>query len=58
MARIELNSEESEELATILEEIRSDLRMEIVDTEDQKFREGLKTRGRLLDKIISQLRKS
>ncbi len=42
MVRIELTSQEAEELRSILDDYLSDLRMEIVDTEGHDFRVMLK----------------
>ena len=55
MARIEITSEEAAELRSILDDYLSDLRMEIVDTEDHNFRLGLKKRKELIEKLLSQL---
>lgn len=56
MLRIELSAEEAEELSGILENYLSDLRMEIVDTDSQDFREGLKKRKELLSRIVDELK--
>jgi hypothetical protein len=58
MARIELSAQEAEELAEILENELSDLRMEIVDTDSQDFRGGLKRRKELLARVLDQLKNS
>ena len=55
MPRLELTREEAEELQTILKNCLSDLRMEIAGTDSADFREGLKWREMLLDKLIAQL---
>jgi hypothetical protein len=55
MVRIELSAQEAKELSDILENELSDLRMEIVDTESQQFRDGLKKRKELLSKVIDQI---
>lgn len=52
---IELTADESAMLADLLESLRSDLRMEIVDTEDQPFREELKIKERLLARLVQNL---
>jgi hypothetical protein len=44
MVRIELTSQEAEELRSILDDSLSDLRMEIVDTEGHDFRVEKKKR--------------
>jgi hypothetical protein len=56
MVRIELSAEEAEELSGILENYLSDLRMEIVDTDSQAFRESLKKRKELLGRLVDQLK--
>jgi len=58
MVKIELSAEEAEELSGILENDFSDLRMEIVDTESQEFRDRLKQRRDLLAKVIGLLKGS
>jgi hypothetical protein len=58
MARLELDTRDSELLAGLLEDLRSDLRMEIAGTEDQPFRDELKHKEGLLDRLIAQLRKA
>lgn len=58
MVRIELSAEEAEELSGILENYLSDLRMEIVDTDSQDFREGLKKRKEFLSRLVDQLKGS
>jgi hypothetical protein len=56
MATIELTAEEAGRMAEILENYLSDLRMEIVDTESQVFRDGLKTTKELVMRVIDQLK--
>jgi hypothetical protein len=62
MVRVDLETQEAEELRAILENYLSDLRMEIVDTEGHDFREMLKKRrdlvGRLIEQLIEQLKAS
>ena len=58
MVRIELSAEEAVELSGILENYLSDLRMEIVDTDSQNFREGLKKRKELVSRLVDQLKGS
>jgi len=55
MPRLELTREEAEELQTVLKDCLSELRMEIAGTDSADFREGLKWREMLLDKVIAQL---
>jgi predicted RNA binding protein with dsRBD fold (UPF0201 family) len=56
MVRLEVTAEEAEKLSEILENYLSDLRMEIVDTESQDFRQGLKKTKDLLLRIVDQLK--
>ncbi|HKD69572.1 MAG TPA: hypothetical protein VKB84_22225 [Candidatus Binataceae bacterium] len=58
MAKIELSTEEAEELSGILENYLSDLRMEIVDTDSTDFREGLKKRRDLVSRVVDRLKGS
>jgi len=55
MPRLELTGEEAQELQTILKSCLTDLRMEIAGTDSADFRQGLKWREMLLDKLIAQL---
>ncbi len=55
MARLELSDEEVEELQSILRNYLSDLRMEIAGTDNWDFREGLKRREMLLDRVLERL---
>ena len=54
MVRIELTSQEAEELHSILDDYLSDLRMEIVDTEGHDFRVMLKKRKDLVKRFLDQ----
>jgi hypothetical protein len=56
MVKIEITSEEAEELRSILDDYLSDLRMEIVDTEDHHFRDKLKARKDLVARILNYLK--
>jgi hypothetical protein len=56
MVRIELTSQEAEELNSILDDYLSDLRMEIVDTEGHDFRVMLKKRKDLVNRLLDQLK--
>ncbi len=56
MATIELTAGEADKLSEILENYLSDLRMEIVDTESQEFRDGLKRTKELVMRVIDQLK--
>jgi len=55
MPRLELTREEADALHAILKSCLSDLRMEIAGTDSADFREDLKWREMLLDKLIAQL---
>jgi hypothetical protein len=58
MMQLTLTAAETVMLAEILESYRSDLRMEIADTDAMDFREQLKQRETFLDKVLSQLQES
>jgi hypothetical protein len=53
--QLSLTEDEVSTLRKTLEFYLSDLRMEIVDTEDKDFREGLKKEKELLKKILVML---
>lgn len=55
MPLIELSSNEAEMLQMILENCLSDLRMEISHTDSMDFREHLKERKVLLEKVLQAL---
>ncbi len=55
MIQLDLNYQETETLASMLDSYLSELRMEIADTDRMEFREGLKDRKRLLMKILDAL---
>jgi hypothetical protein len=55
MLQLDLTQDETNILRQVLEEYLSDLRMEIVDTEDQDFREMLKRRKNALTKVLDML---
>ncbi len=56
MVRIEVTPEDAEKLRSILDDYLSDLRMEIVDTEDHDFRLMLKERKDLVERLLGQLK--
>ncbi|HXF63360.1 MAG TPA: hypothetical protein VNK95_17155 [Caldilineaceae bacterium] len=56
MVQIELTSEEVQVLVETLEYVRSELRMEIADTDSGRFRQGLKHERDVLDAILKKLR--
>lgn len=58
MIQLSLTKEETAMLAEILESYRSDLRMEIADTDSMDFREQLKQREAFLDKVLRQLQEA
>lgn len=55
MAELILNNDEAEMLREVLESYLSDLRMEVADTDQKNFREGLKKKEVFLKDIISRL---
>jgi len=55
MPTIELTPEELELLQEILESDLSELRMEIVDTDNSDFKDGLKHRKRIMMDIMEKL---
>ncbi len=55
MVQISLTAEEAATLREMLESYRSDLRMEIANTDKMDFRESLKQREALLDRLIQDL---
>jgi hypothetical protein len=52
---LELRDEEAALLKTVLEQFVSDLRMEIADTENYDFRQGLKADEETLKSLIARL---
>jgi hypothetical protein len=55
MVQIELTSKEAERLGEVLESYLSDLRMEIADTDDKSFRDGLKDKEAFLGRMLERL---
>jgi hypothetical protein len=53
---MDLTAEESKALKHALEVYLSDLRMEIVDTDSQDFRDGLKHEKQLLESVVGKIR--
>jgi hypothetical protein len=53
---MDLTAEESKALKHALEVYLSDLRMEIVDTDNQDFRDGLKHEKQLLESVVGKIR--
>ena len=58
MIQLDLNQQDTEVLADVLESYLSDLRMEIADTDLQEYREGLKSRKEVLIKVLDELKES
>jgi hypothetical protein len=58
MMQLTLTAAETVMLTEILESYRSNLRMEIADTDLMDFREQLKQREVFLDKVLSQLQEA
>ena len=52
MITLDLTPDEREQLAEVLRVALSELRMEIADTDRQDFREMLKERKRVLNKVL------
>ncbi len=55
MIHLDLTSEEQEVLRNTLESYLSDLRYEIADTDTLEFREQLKAKKAVLEKILAAL---
>jgi len=55
MIDLKLTNEEAENLKEVLTSYVSDLRMEIADTDQFEFREGLKNKETFLKGLISRL---
>ncbi len=58
MLQIELTDEEQHILKEILESDLSDLRMEIRETDDRTFKEMLKNKEQVMEKILEMLRQT
>ncbi len=56
MKTLNLTPEQAETLEQTLVSYLSDLRMEIVDTDNSVFREMLKERKKLLNEILAQVK--
>jgi len=56
MIEIDLSEEERTTVVTALDELVSDLRMEIAGTDSQDYRENLKRRKNTLNKLVDALR--
>jgi hypothetical protein len=58
MLQIELTDEEQHILKEILESDLSDLRMEICETDDRTFKDMLKNKEQMMEKILEMLRQT
>ena len=56
-SRIILSDSEAEILSDVLENYLSDLSMEITDTDSMDFREKLKARRTVIQKILNEIKK-
>jgi len=56
IVRLELSAEESEALMWVLEDYVSDLRMEVSNTDNMTFREALKAKEALLNRLIARMK--
>ena len=57
MITIDIDKKEKDVLETVIESYLSDLRMEIADTDSMDFREGLKEKKAILNKVVTELKK-
>lgn len=55
MIQLDLSEEERQALLSVLENVFSDLRMEIANTDSMDFREKLKRRKETIGKVIDAL---
>jgi len=55
MKRLELDEQQAEMLAEVLESYLSDLRMEIADTDSKDYRDALKARETFLRWVVERL---
>jgi hypothetical protein len=55
MIQLDLSKEERSLLLELLESARSDLRMEIADTDRKDFRDALKEQKAVIDKVLDAL---
>jgi len=56
MIRIEVTDAEATTLRDVLDSYLSDLRMEIADTDQMDFREGLKARKKVIEDVMGRLK--
>jgi hypothetical protein len=55
---VELEPAERDALVEVLESVLADLRYEIGDTDRTEYREAIKTRKALLEKVLAALKKA
>lgn len=55
VVKLDLSTEDARVLAEILASVMSDMRMEIADTEKMEWRDELKRRKMLLERLITEL---
>jgi len=55
MVHLDLNENETAVVRQMIERYLSDLRMEITDTDRQDYREMLKERKRVLERVLGEL---
>lgn len=55
MVKLDLSTDDARLLAEILASVMSDMRMEITDTEKMEWRDELKRRKMLLERLIKEL---
>jgi len=58
MITIDIDKKEKDILGNVIENYLSDLRMEIADTDSMDFREGLKEKKEVLNKVLTELKKA
>lgn len=58
MINLDITNDEKSILIDVLESYLSDLRMEIADTDKMDFREELKDKKEVLNKVLAQLQKA
>ncbi len=58
MITIDIDKKEKDVLENVIENYLSDLRMEIADTDSMEFKEGLKEKKGVLNKVLTELKKA
>ena len=56
IVRLDLSAEETDVLQEVLEDYVSDLRMEVSNTDNMTFREALKAKEALLNRLIARMK--